>query len=83
MMGFLGLNMALYFSSQGAAKIIGPVLAGSTRLVFIVVGGLWLTSINATDTSFFILAATSMVALGLATATVVYFTSWAPKPAKT
>ena len=26
MMGFVGLNMALYFSSQGAAKIIGPVL---------------------------------------------------------
>jgi len=83
MLGFLGLNMALYFSSQGAAKILGPVLAGSTRLVFIVFGGLWLTSIKATDTSFFILAATSMVALGLATATVVYFTSWVPKPAKT
>jgi putative MATE family efflux protein len=83
MMGFLGLNMALYFSSQGAAKIIGPVLAGTTRLAFIVIGGLWLTSINATDTSFFILAAASMVALGLATATVVYFTSWVPKAVKT
>ena len=82
MMGFLGLNMALYFASQGAAKIIGPVLAGTTRLIFIVIGGLWLTSINASDTSFFILAATSMVALGLATASVVYFTSWAPTASK-
>ena len=39
MLGFIGLNMALYFSSQGAAKIIGPVLSQTGRLIFIAVGG--------------------------------------------
>ena len=82
MMGFVGLNMALYFSSQGAAKIIGPVLSQTGRLLFIVIGGAWLTSINATDTSFFILAAASIATLGLTTALAVRVTSWAPKAAK-
>ena len=52
------------------------------RLIFIAVGGTWLTSINATDTSFFILAAASMATLGLTTAFVVRITSWQPKPRK-
>ena len=39
MLAFIGLNMALYFSSQGAAKIIGPVLSQTGRLIFIAVGG--------------------------------------------
>jgi Na+-driven multidrug efflux pump len=82
MLAFIGLNMALYFSSQGAARIIGPVLAQSGRLIFIAVGGAWLTSINASDTSFFILAASSMAALGLTTALVVSLTSWDPRPVR-
>jgi putative MATE family efflux protein len=82
MLAFMGLNMALYFSSQGAAKILGPVLSQTGRLIFIAVGGSWLTSINATDTSFFILAAASMATLGLTTAFVVWMTSWQPRPRK-
>jgi hypothetical protein len=76
MYAFIGLNISLYFSSQGAAKILGPVLAQSARLVFIVVGGTWLVAIDAQATSFFALAAGSMVLLGLACATAVKLTSW-------
>ena len=82
MLAFIGLNMALYFSSQGAAKIIGPVLSQTGRLIFIAVGGSLLASVNATDTSFFMLAAASMVTLGLTTALAVRLTRWGPKPAK-
>jgi Na+-driven multidrug efflux pump len=82
MMGFVGLNMALYFSSQGAARIIGPVLSQTGRLLFIVLGGAWLTSINASDTGFFFLAAASIGTLGLTTAFAVWMTSWVPKAAK-
>jgi putative MATE family efflux protein len=82
MLAFIALNMALYFSSQGAARIIGPVLSQTGRLIFIAAGGAWLTSINATDTSFFILTAASMATLGLTTALVVWMTSWQPRPAK-
>ena len=79
MLGFIGLNMALYFASQGAGKIVGPVFSQSGRLLFVAIGGAWLTSIDATDTSFFILAAASMATLGVSTALVVWMTSWQPR----
>jgi putative MATE family efflux protein len=80
MLAFVGLNMALYFSSQGAAKILGPVMSHTGRLLVVAVGGTWLTSINASDTAFFILAAASMATLGLSTTLIVAMTSWQPKP---
>jgi putative MATE family efflux protein len=39
--GFFGLGLALYFASQGAGKLLWPLLAGFARLV-IAVGGGWL-----------------------------------------
>ena len=35
MYAFIGLAISMYFSSQGAAKVLGPVLAQTARLVFI------------------------------------------------
>ena len=55
----------MYFSSQGAAKVIGPVLAQTARLLFIGTGGWWLSTHDATAQSFFMLAAASMVLLGV------------------
>jgi putative MATE family efflux protein len=80
MYAFLGLAMSMYFSSQGAAKVIGPVLAQSARLLFIAGGGWWLSTHNATALSFFVLAAASMVALGIFSASSVILTRWGPKP---
>ena len=48
MYAFIGLAMSMYFSSQGAAKVLGPVLAQSARLMFIAVGGWWLSTHDAT-----------------------------------
>jgi Na+-driven multidrug efflux pump len=39
MYAFIGLAMSMYFSSQGAAKVLGPVLAQTARLAFIAAGG--------------------------------------------
>ena len=36
----------LYFSSQGAAKMVGPVLAGTLRLILVGLGGWWLASVG-------------------------------------
>jgi putative MATE family efflux protein len=80
MFAFIGLNMSLYFSSQGAAKIIGPVFSQTLRLAFIALGGLWLASIDATPTTYFILTASSMVLLGGFCALVVWLTPWTPRP---
>jgi putative MATE family efflux protein len=76
---FIGLSVSLYFSSQGAAKVLGPVLAQTARLVFVVAGGWWLMQRGATGTEFFWLAAASMILLGVLAAAAVRFTDWNPK----
>jgi Na+-driven multidrug efflux pump len=76
---FIGLSISLYFSSQGAAKVLGPVLAQTARLVFIVAGGWWLSSRGATSAEFFGLAAASMILLGVLATAAVRFTSWGPR----
>jgi putative MATE family efflux protein len=79
MYAFLGLATAMYFSSQGAAKVLGPVLSQTARLLFVGAGGWWLLSIDATSMSFFRLAAASMVLLGVLSALTVLLTRWGPK----
>ena len=81
MYAFIGLSISMYFSSQGAAKVLGPVLAQTARLVFIAVGGWWLSMHDATAANFFALAAASMVLLGLLSAASVVLTRWGPKHA--
>jgi Na+-driven multidrug efflux pump len=39
--GFFGLGMALYFASQGAARLFWPLLAGFLRVI-VAIGGGWL-----------------------------------------
>jgi putative MATE family efflux protein len=85
MYAFIGLAMSMYFSSQGAAKVVGPVLAQTARLLFIAAGGFWLSTHAANYQNFFALAAASMVVLGVLSCTSVVLTRWgttrAPAPA--
>lgn len=80
MYAFIGLASSMYFSSQGAAKVVGPVLAQTARLIFIGTGGWWLSTHNATAQNFFALAAASMGVLGLLSCLSVILTRWGPKP---
>jgi hypothetical protein len=79
MYAFIGLASSMYFSSQGAAKVIGPVLAQTARLIFIGIGGWWLSTHDAPAQNFFALAATSMVLLGVLSCSSVILTRWGPK----
>jgi putative MATE family efflux protein len=79
MYAFLGLATAMYFSSQGAAKVIGPVLAQTARLIFIIAGGWWLSTHDATAQNFFVLTATSMGLLGALSCASVILTKWGPR----
>lgn len=80
---FIGLGIALYFAAQGAARIVGPVLAQTVRLVFIAGGGAALVTLEAGATSLYALAAGSMAILGLGSAAAVKFTSWGTTAAPT
>jgi putative MATE family efflux protein len=80
MYAFIGLASSMYFSSQGAAKVVGPVLAQTARLIFIGTGGWWLSTHNASAQNFFALAAASMGVLGLLSCLSVILTRWGPKP---
>src|SRR6266702_3072674 len=79
MYAFIGLASSMYFSSQGAAKVIGPVLAQTARLLFIGTGGWWLSTHDDAAQNFFALAAASMVVLGVLSCTSVILTRWGPK----
>jgi Na+-driven multidrug efflux pump len=79
MYAFIGLASSMYFSSQGAAKVVGPVLAQTARLLFIGTGGWWLSTHDATAAQFFVLAAASMVVLGVLSCASVVLTRWGPK----
>jgi putative MATE family efflux protein len=74
--GFFGLGVCLYFSSQGAAKVWGPVLAGTGRLLIVGLGGWWLASISAPAWTLFALVGAAMVVFGLSTAASVRLTRW-------
>ncbi|WP_341705097.1 MATE family efflux transporter, partial [Ferrovibrio sp.] len=73
---FFGLGLCLYFASQGAGHIIGPVLTATLRLGIVAIGGWWLSGMDAPVWTLFALAGAAMAAYGLATLAVVYRTSW-------
>ena len=71
MFAVFSIGISLYFSSQGAAKVLGSVLAQTVRLAVVLFGGLWLLSIGASYIWFFVLAGAAMAAFGLFTAAMV------------
>lgn len=77
--GLLGLGLCLYFASQGSGKILGPVLAGTARLVVILIGGLWLVSKNAPAWQLFALVGAAMAVYGTATAFSMWIVDWRPR----
>jgi putative MATE family efflux protein len=74
--GFFGAGVCLYFSSQGAAKVGGPVLAGTIRLVLVAAGGWWLAASGAPAWTLFALVGVAMVVFGLSTALSIRLTRW-------
>jgi putative MATE family efflux protein len=74
--GFFGFGVCLFFCSQGAAKVLGPILAGTTRLLIVLIGGIWLVSSGAPAWTLYALVMISLVAFGLATAVSVKLSRW-------
>jgi putative MATE family efflux protein len=74
--GFFGLGLCLYFSSLGAGKAIGPVIAGTLRLLVVAVGGWLLASWHSPAWMIFALVGAGMAVYGLSTVLIVQLTPW-------
>ncbi len=74
--GLFGLGMALYFASQGAGRLLWPLLANLTRLT-IAAGGGWLALHLTGDLSHVFLAlSAALAAFGLINAGAVASGAW-------
>ena len=74
--GLFGLGLSLYFSSLGAGRAFGPVMAGTVRLVLVAVGGAALAWAQTPPWTIFALSGLAMAAYGLSTVLAVRLTSW-------
>jgi putative MATE family efflux protein len=74
--GLFGLGMGLYFASQGAGRLLWPLLANLTRLV-IAAGGGWLALHRGGDLSYVFLAlSAALAAFGLMNAGALAGGAW-------
>jgi Na+-driven multidrug efflux pump len=69
---FLAAGIALYFASQGAGRVVLPVLAGTARLVIVIAGGIAAASLEGV----FVAIAVGLVAYGFLTILFVARTKW-------
>lgn len=73
---FMGAGIALYFASQGAARVVWPVLAGTARLVIVIGGGLIALALAAPLAALYWVIALGIVIWGSATIWAVRATDW-------
>src|SRR5262245_3813259 len=75
--GFFGAGLALYFASQGAGRLLWPLLAGFTRLAAAAAGG-WLISagLGAGLTGLFAAMAGALVIFGSINVAAVHLGAW-------
>jgi putative MATE family efflux protein len=68
----LAAGIALYFASQGAGRVLRPILAGTVRLAIVIAGGLMVASLQGV----FIVIAGAMIAFGALTVWFVASSDW-------
>jgi putative MATE family efflux protein len=78
---FFGFGLCLYFASQGAGKLIGPVFAGTLRLGLVWGGGLALVATGAPAWNMFALVGLAMVVYGVATGWFTWRARWGSRAA--
>jgi len=68
----LAVSIALYFASQGAGRVLLPVLAGTVRLLIVIAGGVLAVSLGA----IYAVIAAAMALSGVLTVVFVARTKW-------
>ncbi|MDQ3270688.1 MAG: MATE family efflux transporter, partial [Pseudomonadota bacterium] len=74
--GFFGVGLALYFASQGAGRLLWPVIGNIARLVVAVTGGLLALRWGSGLTGVFIAQAVALVIYGLINAWAIAGGAW-------
>lgn len=74
--GLFGLGLSLYFSSLGAGKALGPVLAGTLRLLMVAAGGAMLAYWQTPAWTIFALLAAGMAVYGISSVLFVRAAPW-------
>jgi Na+-driven multidrug efflux pump len=75
---FFGLGLTLFFASQGAGRLAGPVFAATLRLLLVAVGGSLLVAHGAQAWQLFALSAAAMVTYGTSCAVALKLDRWGP-----
>jgi Na+-driven multidrug efflux pump len=78
-----GAGMALYFASQGAGRVLLPVLAGTARLAFVGIGGIVVLSVAPSLAALFAIVACGLAVFGALTALAVFRARWERESVKT
>jgi putative MATE family efflux protein len=75
--GFFGLGLALYFASQGAGRLLWPLVAGFTRLLIAALGG-WVAIhwLEGGLSGLFVAIALSVVVFGTTVAAAIRAGAW-------
>jgi len=73
---FFGVGMALYFSSQGAGRMVLPVLAGTVRLLVVAAGGALVVASGWPLAALFAFIAAGIVLFGSLIAAAVHAGRW-------
>jgi putative MATE family efflux protein len=79
--GFFGLGLALYFASQGAGRLLWPLLAGFLRLTLAAAGGTLVVAAGGGLDALFVVMAAAMVVFGSMVAIAIRRGAWRPKEA--
>jgi putative MATE family efflux protein len=74
--GLFGLGMALYFASQGAGRLLWPLLANLTRLVIAALGGWLVLRWTGNLSHVFLALSAALAAFGLMNAAAVARGAW-------
>jgi Na+-driven multidrug efflux pump len=74
--GFFGFGLALYFASQGAGKLLWPLLAGFARLVIAVGGGWLVLKLTGSLSLVFVMLSVALTVYGLIVGTAILSGVW-------
>ena len=76
--GFFGAGMVLYFASQGAGRLMWPLIGGLARLAIATIGGWLLLRLTGAVEGVFAALAIALVTFAVINAVSVYLGAWFP-----